>query len=76
MMSQPVVAHHSVIALDISILLRLASLNEVDANTAFGGPGQRHSADVLRALIAANDLGFATPFDDSVNGPDDPFRRQ
>ena len=43
--------------------------------TAFGGLGQRHSADVLRAVIAANDLGFATPFDDSVEGPDDPLGR-
>ena len=75
-MGQPIVAHRAVIALDISILLRLARLDEVDANAALGGPGQRHSADVLRAVIAANDLGFATPFDDSVEGADDAFGRQ
>ena len=50
--------------------------DEVDANAAFGGPGQRHGADVLGAVIAANDLGFATPFDDPVEGADDAFGRQ
>ena len=75
-MCQPVIAHRAVIALDISILLRLSRLDEVDANAAFGGPGQRHGADVLGAVIAANDLGFATPFDDPVEGADDAFGRQ
>lgn len=51
------VEHRAVIALDISVLLRLARLDEGDANAAFGGPGQRHGADVLGAVIAANDLG-------------------
>ena len=72
-MGQPIVAHRAVIALDISILLRLSRLDEVDANAAVGGPGQRHGADVLGAVIAANDLGFATPFDDPVEGADDAF---
>jgi hypothetical protein len=72
-MGQPIVAHRAVIALDISILLWLARLDEVDANAALGGPGQGHSADVIRAVIAANSLGFATPFDDPVEEPDDPF---
>ena len=76
MMGQPVLAHRTVITLDISILLRLSRLDEVDANAAFGGPGQRHGAELLRAVIAANDLGFATPFDDPVEGADDAFGRQ
>ena len=59
-MGQSIVAYRAFIALDISILLRLAGLDEVDANAALGGSGQRHSADVLRAVIAANDLGFAS----------------
>ena len=75
-MGQPVVAHRAVIALDISILLRLSRLDEVDAYAAVGGPGQRHGADVLGAVIAANDLGFVTPFDDTVEGSDDAFGRQ
>lgn len=75
-MSHPVVTHRAVIALDISILLRPARLDEVNANTAFGSPGQRHSADVLRAVIAAIDLRFATLFDDPVEGADDAFVRQ
>ena len=48
----------------------------VDVYAAVGGPGQRHGADVLRAVIAANDLGFATPFDDPVEAADDAFGRQ
>jgi hypothetical protein len=75
MMGQSVVAYRAAIALDICILLRLSRLDKVDANAAFGGPGQRHGADVLRAVIAANDLGFATPFDDPVEGADDAFGR-
>jgi hypothetical protein len=43
---QPIVAHRTVIALDISVLLRLSRLDEVNADAAFGGPGQRHGADV------------------------------
>ena len=57
-MGQPVVAHRAVKALDISVLLRLARLHEVDKNAALGGLSKPHSADVLRAVIAANDLGF------------------
>ena len=75
-MGQPVVAHRAVIALDISILLRLARLNEADAYAALGGPGQRHGADAFRAVIAANDSGFATSFDDPVEGADDAFEGQ
>ena len=70
-MGQPVVAHRAVIALDISILLRLSSLTEVHANDALGGPGRRHSV-----VMATNDLGFATPLDDPAEEPDDPFGRQ
>jgi len=65
-MGQPVVACRAVIALDISVLLRLARLDKNDAYGTPDGPGQRHSADVLRAVIAANDLGFATPFGDPL----------
>lgn len=50
-MGQPVVAQGTVIALDISILLRLARLDEVDANAQFGGPDQRHGADVFGTII-------------------------
>ena len=38
-MGQPIVAHRAVIALDIGVLLRLAGLDEVNADAALGGPG-------------------------------------
>lgn len=53
---------------------RSAAAGQAGKNDAYGtpgGPGQRHSADVLRAVIAANDLGFATPFGDPVEEPAD-----
>ena len=75
-MGEPIVAPRAVIALDIGVLLRLSGLDEVNADAALGGPDQRHGADVLRGVIATNDQWLASPFDDSVERLDHPFRRQ
>jgi len=73
MVSQPIVAHGPVVALHVSVLLRLTWLDEVDADSASGGPGQRHGADVLWAVVAADRVRFATPFDNPVQRSDDAF---
>lgn len=58
--------YRAVIELDIGVLLRLARRYEVNANASLGGSGQRHSTDVLGAVIATNDQWIALPFDDPV----------
>jgi len=73
MMGQPIVAHGPVVTLHVSVLLRLAWLDEIDADAAPGGPGQRHGADVFRAVVAADRVWFATPFDNPVQRSDDAF---
>ena len=73
MVSQPIVAYGPVVTLDVSILLRLAWLDEIDADSAPGGSGQRHGANVLWAVVAADRIWFAPPFDDSVQRSDDTF---
>ena len=75
-MRQPVVAHRAVIALNIGVLLRLSRLDIINADAALGRPGQRDGANAFRAVIAANDSGFATSFDDPVEGADDAFEGQ
>jgi len=67
---QPVITHGTVVAFDVSVLLRLPRLYEVDAYAAFGGPGQGHCADVLWAVIATNDLWLPPPFNDPVERPE------
>lgn len=75
-MGKPVVAHRSVIVLKIGILSRLARLNKRNVNAALGRPSQHHGADLIGAIITANDSGFAISFDDPVEGTDDAFGRQ
>ena len=73
MVRQPVVADGPVVMLDASILLRLAGLDEIDADSTAGGPGQRHDIDIFRAVVAADRVRFAAPFDNPVQRPDDTF---
>ena len=73
MMGQPIVANRPVVTLDVSVLLRLTGLDEIDADTAPRSPRQRHRADVFRSVIASNGSRFAAPFDDPVERSDHPL---
>jgi hypothetical protein len=66
MVSQPIVAHGPVVALYISVLLRLAWLDEIDTDASPGGPGQWHGANVLWAVVAADRIRFSAPFDNPL----------
>jgi hypothetical protein len=70
MVGEPVITYGPVIALDVSVLLGLTWLDEIDADSAFCSPSQRHGTDVFRAVIAADDVRFAAPFDDPVEQTD------
>lgn len=62
-MPQPVIPYGSVVALDVSILLGVSWLNVFQANPLLFGPQCQLGADLLRAVIAADGLRFATPLD-------------
>jgi hypothetical protein len=49
----------SIIAFDISILLRLARLDMLDRDVAALGPFQKIATDVFRAVIETNACRFA-----------------
>ncbi len=70
MMGEPIVANGPVVTLDVSILLGLAGLDEIDADSVPGSPCQRHRADVLRTVIASDGTRFAAPLDDAVKRSD------
>ena len=57
----------SIIAFDISILLRLARLDMLDRDVAALGPFQKLVTDVFRAVVDPNACWLAAPFDDLGN---------
>ncbi len=66
----------SIIAFDISILLRLARLDMLDRDITIFGPFQKLVADVFRAVVDPNACRLAAPFDDLVQAPDDALCRK
>lgn len=71
MLSQPVVAHGAVVAFHISVLLRLARLNVVEAYSVLPGPSLQTMADILRAVVAPDGLRLAAPLHNLLQDPDD-----
>jgi len=63
MMGKPVIAN---VTLEVSILLGLAGLYEINADSVSGCLCQGHRADVLQTVIAADSVRFAPPLDDAV----------
>jgi hypothetical protein len=66
MLVEPFMADRSVVALNVSVLLRLARLDVPDADLALFRPGQQLAADIFRTVINANARRRAPPFDDPV----------
>jgi hypothetical protein len=75
-MRQPIIPNCPVVTLDISILLGLAGLDEIDADSLSGSLSQGHGANVFRTVVTADRIRFAAPFDNPVQRPDDTFRWQ
>jgi len=59
---QSVIAHCTVIPLDIAVLLRLAGLDVRQAETFSPGPALQASTDIFWAVIATDFFGAASPF--------------
>ena len=67
---QPVVPNRAVVALDIGILLRLPGLNMLQSNATLLRPGLYCTTDVFRAIVTAERLRLASPFDNLFQTPD------
>lgn len=67
---EPGIAYGSVIALNVGVLLRLARLDVLDADTLLLRPGKQSATDVFRPVIAADCSRLATPLDDLLQGTD------
>lgn len=65
---QPFVPDHSVVTLDICVLLRFAGLNVGQGYAAFLGPFHEGATDVFGAVVGSNCPWGTTPFDDLVQG--------
>lgn len=76
MMGEPIVANVPVVTLDVNILLGLAELDELNADSVPGGPSQRHRAYALRTVIASDGIRFAAPLGDLVERSVHPLGRQ
>ncbi len=53
-MPEPVVAQRAVVTFDISVLLRIARPDMLQADAMFFSPQQDLAADVLRPVVAAD----------------------
>ena len=58
--TQPIVSYCSIISFDVSILLRVARLDEQQIDTMFLSPRGQQSTDILRPVITA-DLSWLPP---------------
>lgn len=61
---QPGIADGAVVASDVGGLLRLARLDMLNAHLVSFRPNQQRATAVLRAVVAADYLWLAAPFDD------------
>jgi len=65
-----------IVALDICVLLRFSGLNMGQNDALVLGPFHKGAADVFRTVVDPDRLWCATPFDDPVQGPDNPLGGQ
>ena len=73
---QPVIAHCSIVPLDVAVLLRLTGLDVCQVDTFSPSLGLQLAADVFRAVIPMEFFGTASPFDYVLQYPQHAFRRQ
>jgi len=71
MLTQPVVAHCSVIVFHIGVLLRLVWLYVVDTDSVSFRPNLQAMADRLGTVVAPYGRRLAAPFHDLFQDPDD-----
>jgi len=76
MFADPAVPDCTVVTFDISILLWITWLDVFNANTVFFSPIAKNVTNKLRSIIATNDRGLTSPFDELIKFPNNPYRRQ
>lgn len=64
------------IALDIGVLLGLAGPDVGQGDALHFSPGHQRGTDVFRAIVESDRRGLSAPFDDLVQGADDPLGGQ
>ena len=62
-----------VVALDISVLLGPAGLDVGQGDALLLSPGHQRRTDIFGAIVDHDRQRLAAPFDDLVEGPDDPL---
>jgi len=72
----PAIPNGAVVPFDIRILLKVAWLDVFDANTVFFSPIAENVTNKLLSIIATNDRGLTSPFDELIKFPNNPYRRQ
>jgi len=65
-----------IVALNIGVLLRLSRLDMGQRDTLVLGPIHKGAANIFRAVVEPDRLRCATPFDDLVQGLDNPLGGQ
>lgn len=75
-LTQPVVAHSTIVSLHVGVLLRLARLDVVDTNPVLLRSDLQAMADILRTVVATYGFRLAAPFHDLLQYPDDSLGRQ
>ncbi len=75
-LAQPFAANGAIVAFDIGVLLRFSRLDVFKPNTMFLSPCHQGPADIFWAVVDTYGLGFAAPFDDLVQAPNDAFSGQ
>jgi len=74
---QPFVPDGAVVALNVSVLLRLTRLDMGQDDALFLSPLQQRMTDLFGAVVVyADGLGLAAPSDDVVEALDDPVGRR
>ena len=63
-LAQPFVAHGSVKALNISVLLWLTRLDVLEGNTGLFCPSLDCGTDIFWTVVAPNDVGSSAPLND------------
>ena len=72
---EPFMPNSSIVAFDVSILLRLARLDMLDRDVTFFRPFRELTTDVFGAVVDPNAFRLAAPFDDLVQASNDPLGR-
>jgi hypothetical protein len=66
---EQVVAHRTVEALDVSVLLRVSRLGVLNSNSLRVRPGLKALADELWTAVASDRLRYAAPFKHLIQNP-------